>query len=271
MWRTDPGSGGGSNNSGGSPFDDAGVDETLAVSLVALAVWAVVSALLVAGFIRRERRKAELQRFWTAIHARPDLKCAVEQAAGGGAPFPAPPRHSVLRRFLRATGLAVVVTLGLNLVLLTARPPGSPAQGDGSGGATGSGDGGDTGDADAPFDDPSLDGNPVLSFVFLLLFAASSFLVVRGLCMLCWGRHLTHGFRVESGEGDEEGGGVYAPLPVNVAEGGYPAGVPVAGPPAATAPPAHPPAGESEGEGEEEEQAPPPYSAALAAAPARLV
>lgn len=285
----DDGGGGGSSEGGsGSPFDDQVLDETLGFSLLALTLWAVASALLVAGFIRQERRQALLLRFWGAIHARPELKRAVEQAAGGHAAFPAPPRHSVLRRFLRATAIALVVTFGLNLVLMTATTNATTSGGTGDddggsgGGSGGSGSGGDAGGGSDPFDPSSADGaiNPLLAVVFALLFGASTYLVVRGLhACFCRG----------ASDDEEETGAGYAPLAVDASNGNgngttgasaagvpvpsstasaYFIGIPVV--PSSSSSPSAPPH-TPRSEQAQEDEAPPPYSAAAGAVPAALV
>lgn len=110
--------------SGDAPYDgdDETTDGVLALSLLGLLCWISLSGLLVVCFIRTEKRRERMLRFWRAIDTNPDLRRSVEQAAGGE-PFPKFTRHAGLHRFLRAIAMALVVTVGLNLVFYMGQSP----------------------------------------------------------------------------------------------------------------------------------------------------
>jgi len=183
---------------GDAPYDgdDETTDGVLALSLLGLICWISLSALLVARFIQTEKRREQMLRFWHAIDTNPDLRHAVEQGAGGG-PFPKFPRHAGLHRFLRATAVALAVTVGLNLVLFMGRAPVPSAEGGKDGGGAGGGGegGGGTGEGerggDMPLDltgmgdDGTSGNNPVMGVVVLFLLLASLVLIARGLYAAC--------------------------------------------------------------------------------------
>ena len=274
---------------GNAPFDgdDEATDSVLAISLLCLCLWIGLSAMLVAAFVQQEKRRELMLRFWSAIDTHPDLRRAVEHAAGG-TPFPKAPRHTGLHRFLRATAVALTVTVGLNIVLFVSRPPVPP-------GSDATAEGGDNAGGDnLPLDPTADDGTgtaPVLGVVFVLLFVASLLLIARGIHAACCASRQRASNSSSSHQQDTassypgNGSGTYEPVNPTVTpyipmHGGsstpppgqaYYVGVPIAplAPSAATAPSLQQEVGGGGGGGgggEEEESAPPPYSAALAAA-----
>jgi len=178
--------------SGDAPYDgdDETTDGVMALSLLGLLCWISFSALLVACFVQTEKRREEMLRFWRAIDSNPDLRQAVEQAAGGGA-FPKFSKHAGLYRFLRAIAVALIVTVGLNLVFFMGQTPvPSAAGGKGDGGGEGEGGTGGRGnisplDPTGMGDEGTSDSTPVMGMVVLILLLASTVLLARGLYAVC--------------------------------------------------------------------------------------
>lgn len=282
------------NDNPDTPYDgdDETTDSMLAISLLGLCLWIGLSALIVTAFIQQEKRRELMLKFWHAIDQNPSLRAAVEREAGGIA-FPKMPRHAGLHRFLRAMAVALAVTVGLNIVLFAARPPGSEMDGSGDDSGGAGENGGGSGGGDVPMDPTSDDGsmNPLLGVVFVMLFVASLVLIARGLHAACCASRNNFSASSSSNGGNssnnnnttassypgnsQANGGTYEPVPTVTpyvsmphphtptpthtnTHPAYSVGVPVA-----SAPPQGE-GGRAQGQ-DDEEGAPPPYSAALAA------
>ena len=75
---TDPYPGGDSYPGAAYNGDDDTDDGILAMALAGLVLWLAVSVVVVTSFIRREKRRETMLKFWTAIDGNRDIKAALD-------------------------------------------------------------------------------------------------------------------------------------------------------------------------------------------------
>jgi len=117
-------------SNGTTPATDGGDDDyqeafggrQLAMACLALFAWGLLAFIFVRSFIRAEAHREKLLHFWRVVATTPEIKAAVERAAGGSDTVPEPPRSGGCLKFLRVAlvGLFLVISLQLFLGLALA-------------------------------------------------------------------------------------------------------------------------------------------------------